>query len=798
MQSSKFALEAQANGSLINSDIPAFNGSGTLSSEFLNLHNIKNIGVDLSIPSLQNPMDGTISLRTAYNALPLSLSLGYSLENKSLKISDIIASAPDINMNGSLNLNIDNMRANGALKAQISSLTPYAEIIGNSPKAHANLSVILSASDNSQNITAAIKNLIYDQNTVESISVNTSCTQLTSCLPETLIATIKNASTGNGATLSNGNISIKNKGDEFTLNTDITGIYGRKFNIYGSSSFNLTNNFPDIKNIDLKLNHEKSQVRINGSANKDSIHITASTKRFEFKDIALNAYGLFLDFIISGEIDLTGPPNAPQISTSITMENIPGSDDKSVALSIEGNLENQQAELHISGRGDGINSIKGKITSPVSLSLSPLKFDIPSAPRLNGFIDFSVLSEAFANMFLPPEHNISGNLSGSLELAGTLLTPDTSAEVNFNNGKYKYKKYGVSLDEINISTELKDKIFTVHSLSATDGLKGSVSSHGTFHTDSPQSSTAKIKMTDLHLFNSTTMSGIITSDIKLANQYLKGDITLGKFNITIPEQINTLIPSLNISEDIKNTNNIFAEDRSSDINLDINVSATDQIFVRGWGLDAEFGGNLHINGTTILPKIHGDLSSIRGRYEEFGKSFELGTSTLRFQGSIPPSPYLDIVATNTAEDLLASINLHGEFQSPKLTLSSVPSLPEDEIMAKILFGKSMDKITAMQAIQLKNTLDRFSGKGGQGFDPLGTIRNLTGLDDIRVEDDGDETSVGVGKYLTDKVYLEFEQGSEAGSSGAKIQIEVTPSIQVESEVGQDAKAGAGILWHWKY
>lgn len=235
------------------------------------------------------------------------------------------------------------------------------------------------------------------------------------------------------------------------------------------------------------------------------------------------------------------------------------------------------------------------------------------------------------------------------------------------------------------------------------------------------------------------------------------------------------------------------------VRLDLKMIADNQIFVRGWGLDAELGGTIEIDGRLNDPQLNGALQLQRGRYEEFGRSFELERADLRFQGSVPPSPYLDIVATTDADDIKASVNLSGEVGDPTITLSSVPSLPQDEIMSRVLFGRNLQKITPFQAVQLKNTLDRFSGNGGNSFDPLATLRDITGLSDIRVDTDSEgDTSIGVGKYLTDKVYLELETGAGEGADAARVQIEVTPSITVESELGQDAQAGAGVQWRWDY
>jgi translocation and assembly module TamB len=166
---------------------------------------------------------------------------------------------------------------------------------------------------------------------------------------------------------------------------------------------------------------------------------------------------------------------------------------------------------------------------------------------------------------------------------------------------------------------------------------------------------------------------------------------------------------------------------------------------------------------------------------------------------MPPSPYLDIVATTDAEDIDASVNLSGTVNDPEISFSSTPALPEDEVVSRILFGENLQDITPLQAIRLKRTMDRFTGRGGSGLDPLGALRDLAGVDDINVDTDEEgETSVGVGKYLSDDVYLEIDKGAGEDSGAAKLQVEITPDVTVESEVGQDAQAGAGVFWRWDY
>ena len=378
-----------------------------------------------------------------------------------------------------------------------------------------------------------------------------------------------------------------------------------------------------------------------------------------------------------------------------------------------------------------------------------------------------------------------------MQITGTL---------DFADGTYLFEEYGAGLYDLEMNAALARDHIRIEQISANDREQGTLQGSGRFDFQNQTDTQIEVQMDNFHLVDSQRANGYISSDLELQGQsdgyLLSGDVTLGQFDIAIPERFQTSIPQLNVVEkkepgDTEDTLQIFA--------LDLAVQAENQIFVRGWGLDAEFGGALDITGTLQKPLVNGRLSSLRGRYEEFGRRFDLERAVLRFQGTIPPSPYLDIIATTDVGDIAASIKLTGPFNEPDIALSSTPALPEDEVMSHVLFGRDTSTITPFQAIQLKNTLDRFSGRGGGGFDPLSTLRSITGLDDIRVDQDAEEgPSVGVGKYLTDKVYMELEQGAGEASGAASLQIEVTPNIEVETKVGQDAQAGAGVSWSWDY
>ena len=224
-------------------------------------------------------------------------------------------------------------------------------------------------------------------------------------------------------------------------------------------------------------------------------------------------------------------------------------------------------------------------------------------------------------------------------------------------------------------------------------------------------------------------------------------------------------------------------------NLDVTVDIPGRLFVRGKGLDSEWGGKLDISGTTDDPRISGQLSALRGQLDVIGKTFVIRDSQITFAGASPPDPMLDIEGVYTTEDLVVTAGFQGPSSDPELVLSSNPSLPEDEILSQVLFGKSQGSLSAVEAVQLASALNELSG-GGTGLDVVGSIRRFIGADVLQVGGGEDGPEVKVGKYLTEGVYVGTKAGSTPGSSGVEVEIEVTPNISVTSETTEiDSKAG---------
>ncbi len=378
-----------------------------------------------------------------------------------------------------------------------------------------------------------------------------------------------------------------------------------------------------------------------------------------------------------------------------------------------------------------------------------------------------------------------------------------NAHITLKTPQYQNTEVGVSLSDLDVNAILKGSKLSITNISAGDEKGGTLKIAGDYDISS-EIVNLILSIQGFHTSIQEIANGLLDADLSLIGNIQQlnanGTANIKYLEIKLPDRFSGSIAEL----DVTSTKG-SAQSRKAPVNvaLDIQIHAPQKVFVRGWGLDAEFGGDLKITGSAAKPYFDGGFSLLRGRYSEFGRNFKLKTASLMFAGQVPPEPRIDVLAETKVDDVTANVKITGQATKPAIGFSATPAMPEDQVLSHILFGKTIEDISPFQAAQLAATLGRLSGTtpsgGGLDFDPVGAVRSAVGLDDLHVETDAEGgVSVGAGKYIGDNVYLEVEAGNGEEGGSANVEIELTPNITLESEIGQDANGGAGIFWKWDY
>jgi translocation and assembly module TamB len=286
-------------------------------------------------------------------------------------------------------------------------------------------------------------------------------------------------------------------------------------------------------------------------------------------------------------------------------------------------------------------------------------------------------------------------------------------------------------------------------------------------------------------FKSDGSGGVIAGDVVLdKSRYRLGQATAA-----------SAVPQLNIREI-----NVPGGDDEGDIvprkpwRLDIHARAPNRLTVSGLGLASEWSADLKIGGVPENPAITGRADLIRGDYEFAGREFELERGIILFNGEVPANPSLDIAANADSTGLRATIRVTGNALKPEINFSSVPALPEDELLSRLLFGTSITNLSAPEALQLAAAVAALQdGKGG--LNPINAVRRAAGLDRLRIlpadPQTGQGTSVAAGKYITRRLFAEIITDGQ-GYSATQVEFQVTRWLSLLSSISTIGRQSANV------
>ena len=759
------------------------------------------IVADLSGPT--NDLNGDVTANSLYKGNTLNLTAVLNVTDNFLSLQNIDGISSDIAVSGDLMLPYETSLLEGELRVTSEKISNIAEML-NSPidtYGKANINVKLSADQGGQAINAegkftdleandiSIKTLSmqsYDNNIYDKNWPDLNMVALNIKQNETYIDYAKAMVT-------------PNQNGKYTIDLIADGRNVKPFSINANAI--ILNTSPLSVDIEkAKLSLENGAVNLVGKLNPQLLDVSIMGKNINPNNVPFVNISNLPVTLDDFKVVLSQTPDKPTINGDYTLT-ANTNDAPQVLIKGTLNYKNNLAVINANGTGEGIQNLQGSAEIPLEFSISPFKFAYLNNGNIKGKGIAALDLQSVMPYVVGQSYKIGGELKTNVTLDGQMDNLKYSGEGQVTKGSLYDPISDLTLKDMNGSFTFDNDAIVIQNLISTgEDEKGSLVIDGRIgiaNMASPDFD-LNINAKDMHILNGPPYDVWLNADIDLktnASEYLlSGDLSLGKVIILLPENTPDPIPQLNIVEAKRNDDTSIL-DR---MKLDLQFVADNKIFIRGYGVDTEMAGNLSVTGYAYDPQVNGDLTSIRGRYEDFGRQFTLEQAILRFQGSVPPSPYLDIISSVRVDDVLAKVNIQGTPRDPSVTFSSQPAMPDDEVLSHILFGEDISTISPFQAIQLANTLRRLSGKGGGGLNVLGSLRNATGLDDIRIEGSGSDARIGAGKYITDKVYLDVAKGAGDDSGSARVEVEITPSISMESEVGQSGENDTNILWRWDY
>lgn len=530
--------------------------------------------------------------------------------------------------------------------------------------------------------------------------------------------------------------------------------------------------------------------------------------------------------VANGAFHLEGAPEAPNARFTFDVDklqhNYPTTTrlhKQPLTVRLEGELGGHMLKTTLSAHAPQESSYAEAILElPLELSLKPDDFYARSTQALNGFFKADLSLAPFLPLFLPDGTYGAGHLIADLKISGMLDAPDIHGKIDLHDGQVELLRTGTLIENLTLNAVAEGKRITLGNATATDGKNGKIRLNGYFSLAEPYAvdiSAALDKATLLrHKYASATLTGQSHLRGNRKHATIDGKWEVENARFTIQTATPSAAPELDVVEVPSLTTPVTTPAQKPEqegagqnptpfdkLELDIGINAGNQVFLEGYGLEAELKGALGIKGTAAKPKIDGALETVRGRYSFFGKTFSITRGKALLTEATLTAPLLDIEAQSTSKDFTALVNITGTAAEPKLAFSSIPSRPQDEILSRVLFGKNLSSISPFQAIQLAEVLRSLSGKGSNGFNPFGKVKDVTGIDELKINNNSgntDDVTVGVGKYVQENIYLEVEGGAAENSGKVSLEVDITPNISVETETRQNAESAVRLNYKHDY
>ncbi len=418
---------------------------------------------------------------------------------------------------------------------------------------------------------------------------------------------------------------------------------------------------------------------------------------------------------------------------------------------------------------------------------------------------------ALLNRRLKPR-SAQGLVQFDLKLDGPLALSSLSGQLRTSGARLSLPALRNALTGIDATVTLAGRSAEITATSDVS-TGGTLSAEGRIGMQAPFATNiavqvTNVKITDPKLYKTKVNGALTLTGSAPAKLLLAGRLVLGKTEIVVPSTgISTLgeippISHLNEPAGVHQTRAFAglldagaAEAAGSGaVGLDVQVIAENRIFVRGRGLDAELGGKLSLTGTTndIIPL--GRFELIRGRLDILGKRLNLEEGYINLQGDMIPT--LRLVARTTSDDAVLYVIVEGRADAPEISFESDPDLPDDEVLARLLFGRDIATISPLQAAQLASAVATLAGRGGKGI--VERLRQTTGFDDLDLASDGEGgSSVSVGKYINKNIYTNVEVDSD-GQSRINLNLDLTRTTKLRGKTGTDGNSGIGLFFERDY
>ncbi|MYM70195.1 hypothetical protein GTP45_25810 [Pseudoduganella sp. FT55W] len=458
---------------------------------------------------------------------------------------------------------------------------------------------------------------------------------------------------------------------------------------------------------------------------------------------------------------------------------------------------------------DGTRAGQAKLDGSAQLQEGRLADN--SSFTLNGSANMGSLAW-LAPLAGQPGLEIDGTLKMAIAGNGTISAPQLSGDISGDKLSINWLDQGIKLRNGQLQAHLTGDQLQLQKL-AFDGAEGRALADGWIrYANNETTMQLKLSADKLEILSRPdrilTISGTTSLTRDARHFQLDGKLRADRANI---ELAGADTPTL--SDDVVILGKGKAPVKAAQgmpLNIDLEADLGNNFKLKGKGLEAELAGTLRIRvADRRPPRVNGSIRVVSGTYAAYGQKLAIDRGVINFTGAYD-NPGLNILAVRrrpegealSETNVEAGVEVRGTALAPQAKLVSTPTVSDSDKLAWLVLGHGIDNTAGNDMALLSTAAGALFGGAGQG-----KLANALGVDELGVGQAAGTATAGaatglqntvvtVGKRLSSRAYLSFEQGASTATSLVKLKYKLNPRITLQFQTGTNN--ALDILYTWAF
>ncbi|HWW07370.1 translocation/assembly module TamB domain-containing protein [Collimonas sp.] len=462
----------------------------------------------------------------------------------------------------------------------------------------------------------------------------------------------------------------------------------------------------------------------------------------------------------------------------------PGRGDVSLGLSelkLRADLQAGQIKLDSQLAASRIGTLNAQLQ--LALQHSGSSWTVSDSSALSGQAKLQVPHLKSIGALIGPQVALDGSIAMDLNLAGQIGKPVLSGKVSGDQLAVTLFDQGIKLKDGTARLNLANNVVDLQQLEFHGG-DGAIRATGRLQLghDNPDLS-ATVIADRLQLFASPDRQLMLSGQAKIANLkeqlHVDGKFTVDKALFDLPKssapvlgddvvivrkELKARATPLTEQEKLAKAAQKPASGATPVINVEVDFG--NDFRFRGSGADILLRGAMQVRSEPYQPlRATGTIRVASGSYEVFGRKLAIERGLINFQGPID-NPNINILAMKRNQEVEAGAEITGTPSNLRVKLVSEPNVSDEEKLSWLMFGHGSDSSALGQRAAASQALALLGGIGGKkiaqgiGFDEFSIGSSDSGIQNEQV--------VSLGKVITEKINLGYEQGLTTAASVLKL------------------------------